>query len=610
MKPRCSKPAAESMHRSSRKGGTVFPFLPFIALIAFGIRFAVSCQLIAADPAASAPSAITDMRTYMDIADQILKGCLPQTFYYQPFYYAVFLPLCRLLTPSPYMLALVQSLLGAAAVYLAGRSAQLICGRRCGLWSALLCCFCALHIYFTPYALLELLQSFWTVLLFYLALRLPRRNTPLHWGIWGLVLGCSILTRGNTWCFLPLPVLYVLLMRGGAERRRTWLNSLVMLGCVLLPQLPFSIYNTVQLKHLSGPSTAGGAVLAIGNNPEGAPAGLELPYPRTYELWMSTEKEISIPRRMLDWLKAEPAAFMEQQFQKLFLFWDSTDYPNNISEYNAAKSSLMRLLHFLPTGFIVMLGLAGLLSLRNFAGKRRSSVLLAAFILLYFLSIAAFYILARFRLPVLPLLCVSGGIWLERFIRSRNAVRIRLFGWGALACFIVYGFAPLYAFAYEPAVLAAVRPDGVQTEFEEPSYPWKNAPEQLHFLQVSDHSSALKGGWIPLESGSGLEKIFRIRKPLAAERALLVLAAPGTGGSAIVTVNGSRQPAVVQDSRILLEIPVQEENGCIKVNLKMEEPRGNWVLAADTLRNYGRTGVNGKTVPFELSAWLVVPVRP
>ena len=598
------------MHRSSRKGGTVFPFLPVIALIAFGIRFAVSCQLIAADPAVYAPSIITDMRTYMDIADQILKGSLPETFYYQPFYYAVFLPLCRLLTPSPYVLALVQSLLGAATVYLAGRSAQLICGRRSGWWSGLLCCFCAIHIYFTPYALLELLQGFWIVLLFYLALRLPRRSTWIHWGIWGFILGCSILTRGNTWCFLPLPVLYVLLMRGRAEWRKTLLNSLVMLMCVQLPQLPFALYNTVQQKHLSGPSTAGGAVLAIGNNPEGAPAGLELPYPRTYELWMSTEKEISIPRRMFDWLKAEPAAFLEQQFQKLFLFWDSMDYPNNISEYNAAKSSLMRTLHFLPTGFIVLLGLAGLLSLRHFAGRRRGFVLLAAFILLYSLSIIAFYILARFRLPVLPLLCVSGGVWLERFIRSRGAVRIQLFGWGALACFIVYGFAPLYASAYEPVILAAVRPDGVQTEFNEPSYPWKNAPEQRHFLQVSDHSSALKGGWIPLENGNELEKIFRIRKPLAAERALLVLAAPGTGGSAILTVNGSRQLVSVQDNRILAEIPVQEENGCIRVNLKIEESRGNWVLAADLLRNYGRTGINGKTVPFELSAWLVVPVRP
>ena len=66
--------------RSSRKGGTVFPYLPLIALGAFVIRFAVSWELIRHDPTTVSPSSITDMKTYLDLADGILKGVFPKNF--------------------------------------------------------------------------------------------------------------------------------------------------------------------------------------------------------------------------------------------------------------------------------------------------------------------------------------------------------------------------------------------------------------------------------------------------------------------------------------------------------------------------------------------------
>ena len=117
MKKPSVKPIRESKeNRSVRKGRAVFPseyFKCLLFLIVFGaflFRCIVAFQLIAADPAAYAPSSITDMATYCALADAILSGNLPDTFYYQPFYYSVFLPLCRLFTTSPHVLAVVQSL--------------------------------------------------------------------------------------------------------------------------------------------------------------------------------------------------------------------------------------------------------------------------------------------------------------------------------------------------------------------------------------------------------------------------------------------------------------------------------------------------------------------
>lgn len=594
-------------NRSSRKGGTVFPYLPLIALGAFLVRFIVSWQLIRNDPAVTAPSPITDMKTYLDLADGILRGDFPKNFYYQPFYYAVFLPLCRIFG-GVWLLALAQSLLGGISVYLAGLCARFCGGRKAGIFGALLAGCCAISIYFTPYALLEVLQGFWIVLLLYLTLLLLHKITlPLLVSA-GLVLGCSILTRGNCWCFLPV-LLYAVF------RRHDWKNFLMraglLLALVLALQLPFAAYNTWRNGHLSGPSTAGGAVLAFGNTPEGAPAGLEIPYPKTYELWLSREKEIPIPRRMWEWFKAEPAAFLEQQFEKCMLFWDAVDYPNNITEYNAQKSPIMRTVRFLPTAVLLFLGLAGLFGLlcRKYPVRKRSFLVLAAFILLYALSISAFYILARFRVPILPLLAASGGVFLSAVFRKNLLFgsRVRLIASGAAAVFIVYGFMPLYSYAYEPLVMTAVRPYGVQTEFETCPYEWPGQPGGPYLL-ITDHASSLKGGWNGIGNNFSAVKTFLSKQTPRGGRALLVLPVFGESGSAALTVNGERQMVRTGKNQICAEVPFRLENGRILLDITLSEAQGEWTCAMDLRRDYGRTFLNGKPVPGELAAFLILPV--
>ena len=605
MKTVLKTPAGQA-NRSSRKGGTVFPYLALIALGAFAVRFAVSCELIRNDPAVTAPSSITDMKTYLDLADGILRGDFPKNFYYQPFYYAVFLPLCRI-AGGVWMLALAQSVLGGFSVYLAGLCARFCAGRKAGIIAALLAACCGISIYFTPYALLEVLQGFWIILLLYLSLRLNHRFSMGLWAVSGLVLGCSILTRGNCWCFLPMLLFAVFLKTPW----KTFLKrTAVLLILVLLPQLPFAAYNTWRNHQLSGPSTAGGAVLAFGNTPEGAPAGLEIPYPKTYELWLSKEKEISIPRRMWEWFKAEPAAFLEQQFQKCMLFWDAVDYPNNITELNAQKSSIMRTVRFLPSSVLLFLGLAGLLSwfCRGPALHRRSFLLPAGFILLYALSISAFYILARFRVPAMPLLAASGGVFLAGLLRRNPyGIRIRLIGLGSLAVFIVYGFMPLYSFAYEPMILAAVRPTGVQTEFETSPYEWPLQPGGP-YLMITDHSSVLKGGWSGIGNNFSAVKTFIPRQAPRGGRALLVLPVFGSEGGAMLTVNGERQAVRIRKNLICADIPIRWENGKIRLEITLSEAIGEWTCAMDSRRDYSRTVFNGKPAPCELVAFLILPV--
>ena len=319
---------------------------------------------------------------------------------------------------------------------------------------------------------------------------------------------------------------------------------------------------------------------------------------------MKDEKKIPISVRITDWFLREPAAFLELQFNKFLLFWDSTEWPNNISEYNACKSSLMRTFRFLPTGFLIMLALAGGFSgcYRRMFLRRKEFLLLWGFILFYALSVSAFYILARFRLPVIPLLCVSGGVFLAQFLRR---MKMRRFFHYLLILLLAAGFAyfayPVYSTAYEPALMRSFRPAGVNSVLD--SF-FRNT------VLIQDHTQRIRGGWgsMALKDGMTIEKTFavRFRRSNCGKMVRLILRLPvgGTNYSFLLDVNGQRR-FIANEKSVELSIPPVEKDRQIELTLKISHVRGDPQLYFDALRNYGRTQVDGKTVPYELVATLL-----
>ena len=65
--------------------------LAAITVVALGLRLVV-CAELQDLPSVRTPWIGTDMATYRRLAMDLLAGKLPDAFYYQPFYYAVFLP--------------------------------------------------------------------------------------------------------------------------------------------------------------------------------------------------------------------------------------------------------------------------------------------------------------------------------------------------------------------------------------------------------------------------------------------------------------------------------------------------------------------------------------
>ncbi len=456
------------------------------------------------------PSRATDLCTYMRLAEEIATGKYKGVFYYQPFYYAVFLPLIRLITgPGVWQVIIIQSLLGAATAFLTGLAGARLFNRKAGLCAAWMTSFSVPLILYTPYHQNETLQTFNITLIFYLALLAVYRSKLRYIFLTGLFFGIGILTRGNLWILLPA-LLFVLILSNWRNKKLLFKKILVLLFPLFLVQLPFIWHNTRIQGRLTGPSTAADAVLALGNTWEAPPGGrnIGLPagpmeYPEAYHRAMAKASEgVSVPRQMWDMLCSSPGAFLELQFRKLLLFWTAGEIPNNVSLYGEGQHSIiLRYMYPGSSAVLLALGIAGLLLFaKKIFSRKKSLILLYGFILLYWGAIAVFYILSRFRAPIIPLVTIPGGAFLVFYLKTFSRNRKKFLNLTALLLVSVWivGFSfDFYRSNCESFIMRLVRPAGTIL------------PEQKNYPEVRfDHGPFSFGGWTTVEllPGSLLEK--------------------------------------------------------------------------------------------------------
>ncbi len=623
--------AAAAKFRLLTQGRRFLVVLAGVVFLALLLRTVVSVQLYDSS-AVQRPSVVTDMATYQRLAAAVRAGEWPEVFDYQPFYYTVFLPLLSFLSPAghPWPAILGQILLGSGAVWLTGLGAARVFGRRAGILAALLLALSRFHIFYTPYLLLEVLQSFWMALIFYCALNAGQRNRVQDWSLLALFCAASTLTRGNALLFVP-GLLVLLFYRNW---RRWWrifgLTSLFLL-LFYLPQLPYSWHNYQATGRWRGPSVAQDKVLALDNTPEAPAGGLE--YPRSYHHWCSLAdaaepaQRITVSRQILDWLSREPWIYLELKFRTLLLFWDRQEIPNNVDIISAQRHSwLLRSPLLVDFSLLGSLGLGGLLlCLQGWRLNIRRYALVYV-ILAYCLGTVAFYMLARFRIGCLPLLCIAGGGGLRLFwagrqndreeeYRHRRHLRLLLF---LLAVFLVNSAYFLYHQYGEPAVQRFLRPQGLALSFPQ---------ERV----IYDHGPLSVGGRIFLELAETplvVEKIFAIPLEWQSEIAgrpaviwLQIYAPEGLQPGFQLTHAGQDYPSEAvcwerQNSWCQFKIPsLQLESGQVRVtfHLRRYGVKDN-LVAFDTSRRYGRTwfcesGDQKIAAEMELFAELAVPAQ-
>lgn len=329
---------------------------------------------------------------------------------------------------------LAQHLLGTVLVLLVYLLARALFGIRAAVAATLLAATYAVMIYFEGRLLFDFPLTVFVVLWFVLAIVYFEKFSWRRAAVLGLLFGCICIMRPTFLALAPVPFGLLVWTRLKDHRRRIGL-ALTVIAAALAPVLVVTIRNAVVGDDAVLIASQGGINFYIGNNAQAD--GMSSWFPEAGDVWGDHTQveylaEHAVGRQLLpsevsaywyakgwEFVRSSPLAFLRLFVKKVYLFWSNIEIANNLSFYWFERTSLW--LKALPVGFWLVgpLGIAGAFV----AWKNRASRPLAIYLLLYCLLTALFFVSDRFRLPVLPVLCIFAGAAVDCFARhvmSRN----------------------------------------------------------------------------------------------------------------------------------------------------------------------------------------------
>ena len=346
------------------------------------------------------------------------------------------------------LVRIVQTLIGSASCTLLALAAARLFSRRAGLAAGLMLALYAPAIFFDGLLQKSVLDVFFVCLALWLIAKALN-----VWFFLGLTMGGLALTRENALVFIIVILVWIVLeAKGPGLLKRTGL-FLAGLAIVLVPVAARNSYvgggfyiTTSQF----GPN------FYIGNNPAADGTYQSLRFGRgapEYERQDATElAEHALGKRLtpaevsgywtdkaLDFITSKPGAWLTLMGRKVALLWNATEMLDTESQEAHAEWSVpLRLGGFIGHfGVLVPLALLGLVV----TWPMRSRLwILYAMTFAYAASVVLFYVFARYRYPLVPLLILfaaAGVAALPELIRAR-AVPGRLWTLAAVAAVAVF----------------------------------------------------------------------------------------------------------------------------------------------------------------------------
>ncbi|MCP4178561.1 MAG: glycosyltransferase family 39 protein [bacterium] len=590
-----------------------FYFYLFLSLaIAFIVRIYISEYLLSADISIAYPFPYTDMGTYRKLAIEVSRGISPAPNHYQPFYYAVFLAsIFRYIGTDIGYVILIQSLLGVLTVLFSALSAKLLWNKKTAIITAILVTFSHILIFYTPYMLIVTLQAFWLSFILYLSILAYRKHNLAIYLLLGLITGCSILTRGNIW--LLVPMLILLGIYSGIKRYcyskakrpiSIVLPAVFLIFFLLIPLMPFIVQNSVSTNSLRGPSNAGITVFGLGNTPDAPPGGLK--YTEIYKDWVLENNGTDFLKKYFTYIKNNKLSYLDQLVNKLLLFWDHREIPNNTNINLLSSRNTILYIGFVTTPIIIILGLSGLFLFFPFRKQNSIYLVPLAIIFLYWISISLFYILARFRAPLIPVLSVYAGGFLNYifFIKRKSIIRKWLIAIFLIliSLYITYFLYNSYCLEFEPYISKKIRPFGTVIKRK------KN-------IQINDNAPKIYDYWVNFN----ILKNDKIIKKFKLERSnnkretgkLEILVYAETPSRLKLDVNGKIYNFSLQEGmqKIIIVSPLNynKKNSTFDFKIRVLETTENQYFILDKQRHYNRTIINNDIKESELVSKLIIP---
>jgi len=379
-----------------------------------------------------------------------------------------------------FLIRLVQHLLGALTCVLLMLIAEGAFGRRAGLIAGLVSACYGPLIFYEGEILIVSVFTLLIALALALLVRGSLRGSLLMSVAGGTALGLAVITRPNILPFVPVVFCWSLFLPG----MRGWLRRLggaflivlqvaVLVGCT-------AVRNYVAAGDFVLVSSQGGINFYLGNTVGQDPerAGLPPPAVTTYRPvedyrdtveMHSKDKLEEVAKTTLSasqvsefwyrmaWeeIRRHKGAWLKLTIRKAMLFWNDYEAKNNKNYYFCKRYS--RLLRVLPVsyGILAVFSLYGLV-LTVLRRPSHASVLLILFVPAFMLSIVAFFVCARLRLPVVVGLIPLAAHGVARFADMLRGSRRKLLAHGAMICVLGLVVLPDWY---------GIRPDNFRQEF-------------------------------------------------------------------------------------------------------------------------------------------------
>lgn len=423
--------------------------------LALGIRLIYLLQ------SADAPSfalPLVDSEIYDRAARDLMHGAgLTEAFFYQPFFYPLYLALVYTVTGSSILAAkLIQALLGALTVLCVASLARARFDRRTGLAAGLMTAFYGPLFFFEGELLAAGWAALWAVVVVGLFGAAAERRSLSLCAAAGLCGGLAVITRPTFLPFVAVTSLWVLwlLVREGRHSPSRIFGAVV--GGFLLVTLPVALLSLETSGKFSFVPASGGLNLHIGNNPDPCETLTIRPGQSWHELVTSParegvgglwEEDRFFRSRVTQFVKTQPAAFVRGIVAKTAAFFSSREIPRNIDIYHFRRwSSLLGAAVWkvgafgFPFGLFFPLAILGVI-----VGWRRLSTPLLLFLVLYPPAVIVVFVSSRYRVPIIPVLAVPaavGLVWLMDTMRQLAVKRLALAGGviaGALLLCVIPG---------------------------------------------------------------------------------------------------------------------------------------------------------------------------
>lgn len=415
-----------------------------VLAVALGLRVLHLLEIRANDPFFEAPS--VDPRLYHEWASRIAQGdWLGEEIFFLGPLYPYFLGVVYSVFGASLLAAkIVHVALGTATVALVFALARRVFDRRVAFVAAAIAASYRMAPFYEGTLVVANLLLPLTLLVVLATLRVRDRPTAPRALLAGVATGVAALARQNALLYAPLAMGWLLFaLRDRAPlARRTGLAVALAAG-VLLAVLPATLRNLAVGGDLVWINAAGGAPFFTGNNPD-ADGTFRVPrifsqaladdpleqramYTKLAEQTLGRELLPSEVSRFwvdqgLAWIRARPLDWLRLEWKKFGLFWNAHEVWNNRSiSIDRAFSRVLRAP--LPTfGIVAPLALLGMgLSWR----RARDLFPLYAMIGVSLATALAFFVLSRYRMPIVPLLAIFAAYALVQLFDLSRARRAR-----------------------------------------------------------------------------------------------------------------------------------------------------------------------------------------